>query len=155
MAGKIALLSIQTKYAKRIFDGTKTWEFRKSPPRLAEGEALEIVVYSSKEEKAIIGSFKAGRILRCPLAELMAATGYADDAEAVAWFASYYKGSALCSAIEIREPVRFRNPLPLQAVRARIPNFRPPQNFVYMARDSELYAYISQSEGVSEWISLN
>ena len=148
MASKTALLSIATKHARKIFDGTKQWEFRKCPPRLAEGDDLEILVYSSQEEKAIVGSFRAGRILRCSLPELMEETGYADDAKADAWFTAYYKGAKQCSAIEVCHPIRFRNPIPLPMIRARIPSFAPPQNFIYITRGSELYTFISECEGM-------
>jgi len=148
MVNRIALMSIATKHARKIFDGTKLWEFRKVPPRLADGESLEIFVYSSRVEKAIAGSFHAGRILRCSLTELMAETGYANDAEAAAWFAAYYQGARQCCAIEVCHPVRFRSLLPLQAIQARVPSFRPPQNFIYITQDSELYSCISERKGV-------
>ena len=41
------LMSIQTRYAEKIFRGEKRWEFRKSLPRHSKDDELTVVVYSS------------------------------------------------------------------------------------------------------------
>lgn len=138
MANKTALMSIMTKHSKKIFEGTKKWEFRKLPPRIGVGDNLEIVVYSSKIEKSIVGKFKAGRILYCSLDELMRITGYENDIEAVKWFSSYYKGKEFCSAIEILNPTKYDKPITLEMIKNYISSFRPPQNFIYITKGSEL-----------------
>lgn len=146
MANKVALMSIMTKQSKKIFDGTKKWEFRKIPPRIGVEDELEIVVYSSKVDKAIVGKFKAGRILYCSLDELMRITGYENDKEAVEWFESYYKGKKLCSAIEVLNPVKYKKPISLNIISNNIPEFRPPQNFIYVNEGSELKKLIGRYE---------
>jgi len=146
MANKVALMSIMTKHSKKIFDGTKKWEFRKIPPRIGTEDVLEIVVYSSKVEKAIVGKFKAGRILYCSFNELMRITEYENDKEAVEWFSSYYKGKELCCAIEVQNPVKYKEPIKLNIVNNEIPTFRPPQNFIYINDVSELIVLISRYE---------
>ncbi len=61
------LMSIQTRYAKKIFCGEKQWEFRKSLPRHSKDDELTVVVYSSGGDRAVIGEFRVGRVMRCPL----------------------------------------------------------------------------------------
>ncbi|MCT4612510.1 MAG: hypothetical protein N4A47_03985 [Clostridia bacterium] len=138
MEKKKILMSINTKYSRKIFKGTKLWEFRKAIPRIEETDELEVVVYSSQEEKAIVGSFKAGQILRCSLDELMEKTGYSDDSDAVEWFSAYYGDRKICSAIEVIEPIEYEKPITLNEIREVIPSFRPPQNFVYITSESNL-----------------
>ncbi|MEG0137502.1 MAG: hypothetical protein RRY22_00830 [Bacilli bacterium] len=57
---KTVLMSIMTKYSNEIFDGTKKWEFRKKLPKLNDNDSIKTIVYSSKEEKSIVGEFKSG-----------------------------------------------------------------------------------------------
>lgn len=86
------LMSIQTRYAEKIFRGEKRWEFRKSLPRHSKDDELTVVVYSSGGDRAVIGEFRVGRVMRCPLDELMRLTGYDTDEQAVQWFSRYYAG---------------------------------------------------------------
>lgn len=142
-------MSIMTKYSKQIFDGTKKWEFRRMLPHVKSDDNLKIVVYSSKVEKAIVGTFKAGRILNCPLNELMRITGYENDKKAMEWFSTYYKDKELCGAIEVLQPIKYNEPIELNKIKNRISTFRPPQNFIYVKEDSELKKLINQHE--NEW----
>ena len=51
---ELLLMSIKTKYAAQIFDGTKEYEFRKKS--IGEKNCYKkIYIYSSEKEKAIIG----------------------------------------------------------------------------------------------------
>lgn len=143
MNKKQCLMSIMTKHSNKIFNGTKAWEFRKAPPRINEGESLEIIVYSSKVEKMIVGKFTAGRILRCSFDELMNITGN-EDAASITWFKTYYKGKELCCAIEILNPVKFDKPIKLEELTKAIPSFKAPQNFIYINEESELKRIIDE-----------
>jgi predicted transcriptional regulator len=143
---KEVLMSIMTKQADKIFEGTKQWEFRKALPRTEKDEDLSVVVYSSQKDKAIVGEFQAGRILRCSFEELMATTGYENDPEAVEWFKRYYKSGNTCSAIEVMDPQRYAKPLGLAAIKKAVPNFVPPQNFIYIHPGNQLATLIDQSK---------
>ena len=138
------LMSIQTRYAKKIFCGEKQWEFRKSLPRHSKDDELTVVVYSSGGDRAVIGEFRVGRVMRCPLDELMRLTGYDTDEQAVQWFSHYYAGRRVCSALEILAPVRYGRPISLARLRQSMPAFRPPQNFRYIWPDSDLAAQLSE-----------
>ena len=59
---QLILISIKTKYANQIFNGTKLYEYR----RKSIGEKncnKKIFVYSSEEEKAIVGYIVVDKIL--------------------------------------------------------------------------------------------
>ena len=59
---QLILISIKTKYANQIFNGTKLYEYR----RKSIGEKncnKKIFVYSSEEEKAIVGYIIVDKIL--------------------------------------------------------------------------------------------
>ncbi len=135
---KKILMSIMTKYSNKIFEGTKKWEFRKNLPKINESDELIIVVYSSKEKKAIIGEFKAGRILKCSFEDLMLITENSNDEKAINWFKNYYKNKTECCAIEILNPIEYTDYISLDNIQMQIPNFKAPQNFIYIKEKSEL-----------------
>lgn len=141
---KIVLMSIMTKYSNKIFNGTKLWEFRKNLPKISADDELVIVVYSSKDEKAIVGEFTAGRILKCSFDELMHITGNENDERAIEWFDNYYKGKEKCCAIEIINPKRYDKSIKLETIKLCDPSFRPPQNFVYIKSGDSIHKLIKK-----------
>lgn len=129
---KKILMSIMTKYSNEIFNGTKHWEFRKNIPKICASDDLTIVVYSSKEDKAIVGEFTAGRILKCSFDELMHITENKNNLKAIEWFKNYYKGKDECCAIEVINPVKYKCPIKLETIILNKPNFKAPQNYIYI-----------------------
>lgn len=144
MSEKKILMSIKTKYADKILDGSKKWEFRKSIPKLEHSDTLDVVIYSSQGDRAIVGEFRVGRIARCSLKELMSITGYEDDPDAVSWFTAYYATRSLCSALEVTSPIKYGSPISLLDIRGRLRDFRPPQSFMYITPGSDLDNLISE-----------
>lgn len=134
------LMSIQSKYARKIFAGKKHWEYRRSIPKQACDSMfpVSIVVYSSGEDRAIIGEFRVGQALNLGFKDLMDATGTASDAEAVEWLGKYYKGCKQCGALEVAEYRLYEEPIPLSVLQERLPGFRPPQSFQYIEPGSQL-----------------
>ena len=145
---KVVLMSIMTKYSKKIFNGTKHWEFRKNLPKLDDEDNLTVVVYSSKTDKAIVGEFTAGRILKCSFDELMRITGNENDLEALEWFKNYYKDKEECCAIEIINPIKYKNPINLGTIVLNSPNFKAPQNFIYINKNDTIDILIKNSKKV-------
>lgn len=144
MENKI-LMSIMTKYSNKIFNGTKLWEFRKNLPNISQDDNSTIVVYSSKEEKAIVGEFKIGRILKCPFEDLMRITGNEYDEKAIKWFKEYYKGKEICCALEVVEPVRYKKQIGLKEIQQEITSFRAPQNFLYIKKGDKLEQMLNEN----------
>lgn len=54
------LLSINPEYVKRIFEGTKKYEFRK---RLAQKEVTKIIIYSTHPDMKVVGEVQVTRTL--------------------------------------------------------------------------------------------
>ena len=147
-------MSIKTKYAEKIFNGTKKWEYRKNLPRVGTPLFPSIVVvYSSGKDKAIIGHFTIKRMVKTPLDNLIKITGLPTNSETVRWFKSYYKNNSFCGAIEIQNFYRLPKPIKLDAIKRLIPEFRPPQNFVYLKKDDKLLDIITIKGSVVKSIS--
>jgi predicted transcriptional regulator len=96
-----------------------------------------ILVYSSGEQRAIIGWFEVAEMIRAPFEELLELTGCAEDNEARKWLREYYGDLELCGAIRVGRTRLFPNPLPIDELRRQIPDFMPPQSFTYV-RDGAL-----------------
>jgi len=140
------LMSIRSKYARKILDGSKTWEYRKNAPRIS-GPLLPstVFIYSSGEDKAIVGEFTCGNVVRASFAELISQTNLESDHEAVGWMRKYYKGVKYCTALEVSGTQRYPEPLPLSELKRKIPGFRPPQNFFYVRSDSGLTELLAKN----------
>lgn len=132
------LLSIKTKYSNEIFNGYKIYEFRKVIPKIKDEDELVVVVYSSEEEKAIAGEFKVSKIFKCSFDELMKKTGNIKNEEDIEYLKRYFKDKSICYAFEITNVNRYKNPIKLEDIVNKIPNFRAPQNFIYINDEDEL-----------------
>lgn len=58
---KAVLLSIKPKFAHKIFDGTKKYEFRKQI--FKDDTITTVIVYSSSPEQKVIGEFEIDKVL--------------------------------------------------------------------------------------------
>lgn len=135
---KKVLMSISTPHANKIFEGTKKWEFRKAIPKTIFENKTIMVVYSSKGDKAIIGEFRVGQILKCSLDELLVRTGYKNDSKAYEWFSNYYTDKENCTAIEVINPRLYNKKITLENLRFELKGFRPPQNYMYIYENDKL-----------------
>ncbi|MEG0908900.1 MAG: hypothetical protein RSH78_00900 [Bacilli bacterium] len=68
----------------------------------------------------------------------MKATGNNNDEEALSWFREYYKDKEICYAIEIVNPVRYKNPISLYKIIENKHDFKAPQNFIYVNKDDTI-----------------
>lgn len=124
-------------YARQIFDGTKEYEFRKSPLKLCDMNK-KIYVYSAKEDKAIIGSFEVSDILKGSVDDILMRTGYnirRDKQEII----DYFENSYMCYALKLENVQRFENPLTLRQMRRIDPEIQLPQYYQHIYPDSKLY----------------
>ncbi len=138
---KIAVISIMSYYARQIFDGSKEYEFRKTPLR-KELLNTKIYVYSAKEDKAIIGYFKVDNILCGNVNEILKLTGYDkrnDGFEIVNYFG---KDRSKCYALHLSDINKFNKKLSLSEMRRIKENVSMPQYIKYIYEDDPLYGYI-------------
>jgi predicted transcriptional regulator len=128
VARRVALLSIQPRYAAAIFDGQKKVEFRKTKFRILPDL---ILVYASAPVQRVIGWFEPLGVRELPPDELWARFGPVGCIEAEA-FERYYDEIEVGIAIEVGNHWRLREPLMLSAIVGDSP---PPQNFQYVSEE--------------------
>ena len=132
------VMSILSYYARQIFDGTKGYEFRKSPLKEADLNK-EIYVYSAKDEKAFVGTFKVSRVLCGNTQEILKLTGYdkrPDGVEIVNYFGEH---NPKCFALELYDVKKFKKPITLTELRKVDPNVRLPQYYAYIYKKSAIF----------------
>jgi predicted transcriptional regulator len=128
-ADRALLISIKPRYSKRIFEGKKTIELRRTRPRINPGEI--ILIYESAPTMAIIGAaFTDKVIVDSPnsLWELAKKEGGISHTD----YRSYFDGSTKAVGIVFKKPRRFAKPLPLNTLKLLWDNFHPPQTFRYL-----------------------
>ena len=131
---KLILMSIKTKYANQIFDKTKVYEYR----RRSIGEKnlnKKIYIYSSEEEKAIVGYIIVDKIIEGTSKYVLEATGSSTKIDII----NYFKGCNKCYALKINEAVRFKTPINLAEIRKVQEKFVIPQYYRYIYENEPLY----------------
>ncbi|NOJ58980.1 ASCH domain-containing protein [Arthrobacter sp. 260] len=126
------LISIRTRFVRAILDGSKTFELRRKVPRHAAG--LDIIVYSSGGDKAIVARAKVSEV----------ATG---TPEAI-WnqfeihlgvtrkeFDDYFLGAEVAHALKLENVTASQRPVPLTELRTDH-GLEPPQSWRYLQADS-------------------
>lgn len=138
---KLLLISIKTKYVKKIFEGTKKYEFR----RKSIGEKncnKRIFVYSSKDEKAIVGYIKIEEILEGNLNYILDITDHKDNRDII----DYFKNCKLCYALKISETVKFKEPIYLKDIKSKDEKFIVPQFYRYIKDNEYIYSILESME---------
>lgn len=138
----IVLISIMSYYARQIFDGTKMFEFRKSPLNPTDLNK-QIFVYSAKEDKAIVGSFKVKKIHHGNVHEIMHITGYDKRKDGIE-ILNYFGNNPNCYALELYDVQSFSKPLTLKEMRRIVPNIQLPQYYTHINCNSPLYNNLLQ-----------
>ena len=125
----ILLMSIKTRYANQIFNGTKNYEYR----RKSIGDKncnKKIYIYSSEEDKMIVGYIIVDKILKGDLDYIEKSTGNLNTDSR----RKYFEGCDICYALHIRKYHRFNNPIKLTDVKFVVPQF-----YRYIKKDEPLY----------------
>ncbi len=148
------LLSVKPKYAEKILDGKKKYEFRRS---IFKRQNIEkVYIYSSSPVSKIIAAFEIERILTdSPEKIWELCHKYAGILEND--FFSYFENSDIAYAIEIDNVNSF--PVPIDPYDV-IEGFNPPQSFYYLyldflqnqwnIHDTELIKSAFSTESISE-----
>lgn len=124
MASKI-LLSINPKFAKKIFNGTKKFEYRKTI--FKDNNVQAVVVYATRPVGKVIGEFRIKSVI--------------EDTPTIIWrktkrhsgvsqefYSSYFSGRNKGFAIEIGELTQYDQPVDLNDLNVN----RAPQSFLYL-----------------------
>ncbi len=124
MTRRCVLLSIKPVFAALMYAGKKKFEYRRSQARILPGDT--VLMYESSPLSLLTGWFTAGRVIIGSADQLPALEEESDIRQAVA---DYLKGARACTAIEVTEPHRWSNPLPLTTV---LPGRRPVQSYAFV-----------------------
>ena len=118
------LHSIKKEYVKKIFDGSKAYEYRKSFCSL---EVDTIVIYESRGKGLVVGEFEiADRLCDTPRNIWERTKGYAGISESD--FFSYFEGRDKACAYVVGNVNVFLKPKTLQDYGINV----VPQNFCYI-----------------------
>lgn len=129
-SSRVALLSIQPRYAEKILAGTKTVEFRKR----GFGSPVEhVVVYSSSPTQLVLGFFQVGGVLLDHPRRLWSSVG-SQGGITKREFDDYYRGRSVGAAIVVGELWRLRKPVPLSKL--GVPRVTAPQSYRYLPESS-------------------
>ena len=119
-----ALFPIKKEYVKKIFDGSKAYEYRKSFCSL---EVDTIVIYESRGKGLVVGEFEiADRLCDTPRNIWERTKGYAGISESD--FFSYFEGRDKACAYVVGNVNVFLKPKTLQDYGINV----VPQNFCYI-----------------------
>ncbi len=119
------LLSVKPKYAKKIVEGKKKYEFRRA---IFKKQNIEkVYIYSSSPVSKIVAVFEIEKILKdSPEKIWTLCQDYAGISEKD--FFDYFKNSNVAFAIEIEKIEVLEEPIdPFN----EFTNFKPPQSFCY------------------------
>ena len=121
------LLSIRPEYAKRIFEGSKKYEYRKRIFKRTDVDT--IVVYATKPIGKVIGEFKIDKILRDdPMAIWEMTKGYSGIEKKD--YVEYFKDNEKGYALSIKDTNIYKEPLELYEIYPKIKT--APQSFMYI-----------------------
>ncbi len=97
-----------------------------------------VVVYDSNLH-AIAGEFAVNRMLRGFIDEIISQTIKETTSPEKA-LRDYFEGTEICSALKIDDPKRYKTQIPLQQIRELVPNFMPPQGYIFLRKDDKKLA---------------
>lgn len=128
------LMSIKTKYANKIFGGTKAYEYRS---RSIGDKNLNkfCLIYSSEEDKSVIGYVIFDKIIEGPYEELVNKT----NPESIDRLKNYLKDKYKGFALHVKEYKRFNKSITLDELRKNNNKFNIPQYYRYIKEDEYLY----------------
>jgi len=121
------LLPINPEYARKIFDGSKKYEFRRVI--FKNKDVNTIVVYATNPIKRIIGEFEIEYILHDEIKKLWEITkdnaGISENL-----FKRYFSDKTKGYAIKIKNPKKYDKKLTLKDINKNV-----PQSFIYLGNE--------------------
>lgn len=134
----LLLMSIKTKYANEIFNGTKKYEYRRSSIN-EKNLNKKIIIYSAGLDKAIIGYMIIDKIIKGNINYIIKETNPKESN-----INDYFKNAKICYAMHIKEYHRFNNPITLNEMRKIDINILIPQYYRYIKEKEPLYKEINK-----------
>jgi len=119
------LLSIKPKFANKIFEGKKRYEYRRLI--FKSKNVKHVLVYASSPIQKVIGEFEVGGIITQEKNKVWEATKQYSGIEKE-YFDEYFEGREYAHAIKIANAKRYDLPLCLSDFKIKA----APQSFVYL-----------------------
>lgn len=118
------LLSIKPQYVKKILDGEKKYEFRKSKPQKAVNQ---IIIYASSPQKMVVGEATIEEIIEGAPKEIWE---IAKSASGITKkdFLAYYSGKDRAYAYKLKDVMVYDRPKNLSFYGIS----QAPQSFIYL-----------------------
>ena len=134
----LIFLSIDNIWAESILKENKKYEYRRQPPKIKP--PYYVMLYSTKDVSAIVGSFKTEKIYNLYINELISKT-IDDTPHKTSDIKSYFKGKDKGAAIRIDKTIKYDKPIPIEYINSIDEDFTVPQNFRYIKpnRDEKLF----------------
>ena len=135
------LMSIKPVFAEEIMTGFKKYELRSKTASILTGD--KIIVYASAPIKSLVGVFTAGKVLTLTYEELSTLHKLGKLPGITERDLEFMKGRKRpLIAIEVLNPTRLNEPIHLSEIREKIPNFRPPMNYIRLKANDPLLTLI-------------
>jgi len=129
----LLLISIKPQYAKKIFDGEKTIELRKSAPQRVENDSY-MLIYVTSPVKELWGVCKIKNIIKSDPEVIWNKYGNVAGIDKKD-FNDYYKETTNGYGIELKEVKSLTNVISLEELREMIPGFTAPQTYRYVDKE--------------------
>jgi len=120
------LLSIKPEYAEKILNGTKRFEYRRTLYR--NQDVRTVVIYATLPVGKVVGEFEVGGLLSDDPESLWASTKK-HSGITKQFFMAYFENRETAFAIQVLNPTRYDEPLPLDQLVGTSP---APQSFMYL-----------------------
>jgi len=130
---RVLLLSLKPTYADAILDGRKTVELRRVRPRALPGTT--VLIYASTPRRALLGGCEVVGVRTGEPDEVWDLHGPLTSVDRPTYDA-YFEGASTAVAIQVGNPWRLLNPIPLEALRLLGSEFEPPQSFRYVPKSA-------------------
>lgn len=121
----IVLLSIKPEFAKRIFNGTKKYEFRKSI--FKQANVRKAIVYASSPVKKVVGEFFIEDILNDNVDAIWKETSQYSGISKP-FYQMYFENRTKAYAIKIGQTILYDEPKSLSDFNIKM----APQSFMYL-----------------------
>ena len=124
MSNRCVILPIKPQFADKIFDLSKTYEYRKV---IFGSDVKKVYVYATKPFSRIIGYFIIDTIIQGTPSTVWEQT-FKGSGITKEYYDEYFDGHNMAYAIKIQSVKLFNSPIDPKSI---IKNFRPPQSFIY------------------------
>lgn len=129
------LISLDERHGINILAGTKQVELRRKTMHVEPGSTVWL--YVKKPVGAVLGFATVGTTYSAAPSTVWRKYGRVSGLSK-SEFMSYFDGAVVASAMALSSPKRLKKPITLDALRAAMPGFHPPQFYCRLTTDSSI-----------------